>query len=262
MLYPEDYRAVAKSIVQQVEVSEDNLDYVEYRIVRRDGAVRWVDDYGHYTETEACGGIYYVFISDITEKRERMKSDLAVRQGQEMQKALREAQKAEEENRRLVAEVQSAAKLADLMGSVASLLSNMPAMSFSKDAETGRYLACNQSFADYAHKGSPEGVVGLTDAEIFDPETAAHFAADDQKALSMDEPYIFFEDVPDARGVMRNLQTTKLKFRDASGRLCTLGMCVDVTVMTRIKAAEAKRQEMEERLALQEKLLIEERQRA
>ena len=62
------------------------------------------------------------------------------------------------------------------MGSVASLLSNMPAMSFSKDAETGRYLACNQSFADYAHKGSPEGVVGLTDAEIFDPETAAHFA--------------------------------------------------------------------------------------
>ena len=61
---------------------------------------------------------------------------------------------------------------------------------------------------------------------------------------------------------MRNLQTTKLKFRGASGRLCTLGMCVDVTEMTRIKAAEAKRQEMEERLALQEKLLIEERQRA
>ena len=38
------------------------------------------------------------------------------------------------------------------MGSVASLLSNMPAMSFSKEAATGRYLACNQSFAEYAHK--------------------------------------------------------------------------------------------------------------
>ena len=35
----------------------------------------WVDDYGHFTETEAYGGIYYVFISDITEKRERMESD-------------------------------------------------------------------------------------------------------------------------------------------------------------------------------------------
>ena len=37
--------------------------------------MRWVDDYGHFTETEAYGGIYYVFISDITEKRERMESD-------------------------------------------------------------------------------------------------------------------------------------------------------------------------------------------
>lgn len=44
-----------------------------------------------------------------------------------------------EENRRLAGEVQSAAKLSDLMGSVASLLSNMPAMSFSKDAETALY---------------------------------------------------------------------------------------------------------------------------
>ncbi len=27
------------------------------------------DDYGHYTETDTYGGIYYVFISDITEKK-------------------------------------------------------------------------------------------------------------------------------------------------------------------------------------------------
>ena len=53
---------------------------MEYRIIRKDGAVRWVDDYGHYTQTDAYGGIYYVFISDITEKRERMESDMAVRQ--------------------------------------------------------------------------------------------------------------------------------------------------------------------------------------
>ena len=168
----------------------------------------------------------------------------------------------DEENRRLVEEMQSAAKLADLMGSVASLMSNMPAMSFSKDAETGRYLACNQPFAEYAHKASPEEVVGLTDHEIFDSETATHFVEDDKKALAMDEPYIFFEDVPDATGsVIRNLQTTKLKFKDASGRPCLLGMCVDVTEIARQKASEAKQQEMEERLGLQEKLLEEQRQR-
>ena len=397
MVHPDDYTAIRGSIESQVSRSEDNLDHVEYRIVRKDGSVRWVDDYGHYTDTDAYGGIYCVFVSDITEKRQQMESDLAIRQaviealseayhtvwlindvesetfslyrgdtkgatthaapirdalgqlsyskakeyyiettvakcdqerlqrdltldaivarlkerpqfnvtylrvmddGSEryfriefakvnmpggkmgivcgfkdvdaeirqelaMQEELRRGEEATRENRRLMDEVQSAARLADLMGSVTSMLSNMPAMSFSKDAKTGRYLACNQSFAEYAHKDSPEGVIGLTDHEIFDKETADHFVADDQRALSMDEPYIFFEDVPDATGeVIRNLQTTKLKFTEPSGRLCTLGMCVDVTQMTRMKAAEAKQHEMEERLALQEKLLEEERQRA
>ena len=37
------------------------------------------------------------------------------------------------------------------------LIANMPAMIFSKDASTGKYLACNQAFAEYAHKETPEG---------------------------------------------------------------------------------------------------------
>ena len=80
MVYPEDYDSIATSIDHQIESNNDNIDYVEYRIVRKDGAVRWVDDYGHYTETDAYGGIYYVFISDITEKKEWLETDMAVRQ--------------------------------------------------------------------------------------------------------------------------------------------------------------------------------------
>ena len=149
--------------------------------------------------------------------------------------------------------------------SATSLFNNMPAMVFSKDAQTGVYLACNQPFAEYAHKDSPEGVVGLTDFDIFDPATAAHFVEDDKKALSMDEPHVFIEDVPDATGEnYRHLQTTKQKFVDSEGRLCTLGLCVDVTVMARVQSTRTagyfKRQE-ELRLALEGKLQNEEERR-
>ena len=393
MVHPDDYREISDSIIEQIDDNEEGMDQVEYRIFRKDGTVRWVDDYGHYTKTTDFGGIYYVFISDITEKREQMETDMAVRhaviqalsesyhtvwlisdvdletfslyrgdiigetthalpiqqalnqmkysaakdyyirtmvapadrerlqedlkltnivnrlqqkpqfnvnylrtmedgseryfrielakvdmpggkmgvvcgfkdvdddvrEGQAVQKALREAREIEAENRRLAEEARAAAKIAELSNSMTSLLTNVPALTFSKDAESGKYVACNQFFAEYANKETPDQVVGLTDFEIFDPETAAHFVEDDRKTLSMDEPYVFFEDVLDALGNQRHLQTTKMKFTDASDRLCTLGMCVDVTEMMRVKAAEEKsrirQQEMEEHMALQEELL-------
>ena len=394
MVHPDDYDDISSSILHQINESDDQMDYAEYRIVRKDGTIRWVDDYGHYAQTKNYGGIYVVFISDITikkiqrdtdtaardavistlttayntvylindvvteemslyhsdmdsshekaisnalsharytdtkteyvntmvaeEDRERMQEEISlpyilkrfetrdrfsinfiralesgprhyridfgkiympggrigvmmgfkdiddeVRQGRAYQKALKDVKKAEEENRRLNEEVQSAARLADLMGSVSSMLTNMPAMSFSKEVATGRYLACNQAFAEYAGKTRPDEVVGLTDHEIFDRDTADHFVEDDHKAVGMDKAYIFFEDVPDATGaVIRNLQTTKLTFREPSGRLCLLGMCVDVTEMTRIKTAEAeartKQQELKEKLALHEQLMEQE----
>ncbi len=147
------------------------------------------------------------------------------------------------ENEKLRLEADAGRKIAELKESVTALLTNMPAMTFSKDVVTGRYLACNQAFADYARKETPEGVVGLTDFEIFDWDTAEHFVEDDKKALTMDKPYIFFEDVPDAAGHPRRFQTTKLKFVDALGRVCLLGLCQDVTDAMRIK------KEYDERLA-------------
>ena len=75
MLHPDDYEKVTASVNEQIAQSEEKMDYTEYRIIRKDGAVRWVDDYGHYSETETYGGVYYVFISDITEKKERLESD-------------------------------------------------------------------------------------------------------------------------------------------------------------------------------------------
>ena len=137
-------------------------------------------------------------------------------------------------NSQLQLQAENARRIAELTQSMTSLLTHMPALTFSKDAE-GRFLACNQMFAEYASRSTPEDVIGLTDFDMFDHETAAHFAADDQKALSQEEPYIYLEDVQDAMGNPRQLQTTKLRFTDSQGRLCVLGMCVDVTELARIK---------------------------
>lgn len=75
MVHPEDLEEVRKSIRQQVQESKYDLDYVEYRIVRKDGSVRYVDDYGHFIHSEQEGDIFYVFIGDVTEKWMRQKKE-------------------------------------------------------------------------------------------------------------------------------------------------------------------------------------------
>jgi diguanylate cyclase (GGDEF)-like protein len=144
-------------------------------------------------------------------------------------------------------ELKDASRVKELKDTIISLLNNVPAMTYTKDAATGVYLACNQAFAEYAHKKNPDEVVGLAAREIFDPETARLSAEDDRMALSMDEPYIFVEDVRDAAGNRRQLQTTKLKYTDTLGRNCILGICQDVTDTTRIQRESATTKEAYER---------------
>lgn len=141
-----------------------------------------------------------------------------------------------EERRRELAEAE---KLSELRDRFVSLIDNMPGMSFMKDASTGKYLACNRTFAEYAHKDTTDEVVGLTDAQIFDEVTAAHFVEDDRIAVSMSKPYVFYEDVLDAAGKPMQLQTTKLKFKDTAGRICIVGMCQDITDLVSIRREHA-----------------------
>lgn len=71
IVHHEDLDAIEESIRQQIAGSQYDLDYVEYRIIRKDGSIRWVDDYGHFIHSDAVGDIFYVFIGDATEKRKR-----------------------------------------------------------------------------------------------------------------------------------------------------------------------------------------------
>ena len=71
MVHPDDYDIIQDSIDDQIASLENshNMDYVIYRIIRKDGQIRWVDDYGHFATIPGFGDVYYVFIGDITETR-------------------------------------------------------------------------------------------------------------------------------------------------------------------------------------------------
>lgn len=71
MVHPDDLDEVEKSIAEQIAASSDNLDYVEYRITDKNGVTRWVEDYGHFVPRENAADVYYVFISDATDKLTR-----------------------------------------------------------------------------------------------------------------------------------------------------------------------------------------------
>ena len=69
MVYPEDYQAVERSIKEQVIHSRYDLDYVEYRVTDKNVEIRWLEDYGHYMRSKGAGGLFYVFVGDVTKKK-------------------------------------------------------------------------------------------------------------------------------------------------------------------------------------------------
>ena len=71
IVHPDDLEEVEHSINEQIKQSDDDLDYVEYRIIQKGGEIRWLEDYGHFTQSDSDGDIFYVFVVDATERKKR-----------------------------------------------------------------------------------------------------------------------------------------------------------------------------------------------
>ena len=69
MVHPDDFEEIEASIWEQISNSQHDLDYVEYRIIRKDETIRWVEDYWHFIHSKTMGDLFYVFLADTTEKR-------------------------------------------------------------------------------------------------------------------------------------------------------------------------------------------------
>lgn len=68
MVHPDDRKAAEGTINAQTLESGHRHDYLRYRIITKQGEVRYIEDFGHIIYDENGNGYYYVFILDVGEK--------------------------------------------------------------------------------------------------------------------------------------------------------------------------------------------------
>ena len=65
MVHPEDYAKIQNDINAQTFASDRRHDYVRYRIVTKQGEVRYVEDFGHLLHGSDGKKYFYVYIVDV-----------------------------------------------------------------------------------------------------------------------------------------------------------------------------------------------------
>lgn len=64
LVHPDDVERVEKDIRSQVAGSRDKMDFVNYRIRRKDGSIRRVEEFGRRVFIPSVGPVFYVFFLD------------------------------------------------------------------------------------------------------------------------------------------------------------------------------------------------------
>ncbi len=82
IVHPDDLEEIERSIEEQIRENQYDMDYVEYRIIKKDGTIRWVEDYGHFTHSSMYGDVFYVFIEDATDRLEKRMTELEEMNGE------------------------------------------------------------------------------------------------------------------------------------------------------------------------------------
>ena len=115
------------------------------------------------------------------------------------------------------------------------ILDNTPAAVYAKDLQ-GRYLIWNRMMEALFHR-RVDDVLGRTDAELWPPELAGAFVANDRKVLEMRAPLVIEEFAPHDDGLHTYL-STKFPLLDASGEIYAVcGISTDITGRKRNEAS-------------------------
>jgi len=149
------------------------------------------------------------------------------------------------ERRRAEAELRaSRAQLAESHRVRTALVNTIPDFVWLKDRD-GRFVVLNESLARAL--GRPvETVEGRTADDLFPPELAARFAAQDAAVLAAGTPQVLEESLTFADGAERQLETIKVPLRDPSGAVVGLvGTSRDVTERRRLEDQMRQAQKLE-----------------
>lgn len=157
------------------------------------------------------------------------------------------------QNRRAYAEVRasrdvvqtraerSGQQLTESEARFSAFMKDLPGLAWIKDRE-GRYVYCNEAFADRLGR-TPAGVVGLVDAELFPPETAAAYQANDARVIETRKHVATIEEQPVQGKVLASF-VRKFPIHDEKGDIAHVGgVAVDITEQRaaeeRLQASEA-----------------------
>ncbi len=201
-LHPETGREAFKRVVFEIIERGEDFANLENPMLTRSGEIVWVDSSGMAVRDDAGRVVGYRGMDvDITHIK-RFQEQVR------MQTAM-----------------------------ITSLMDSTPDLIFFKDVH-GVYLGCNPAFADFA--GYPrEAIVGHSDMELFEPEVAQGFVANDQRMMARLAPRRNEEWVvsrSDGRRVL--LDTLKTPYRGADGMvLGILGISRDITERSRVEQA-------------------------
>jgi PAS domain S-box-containing protein len=113
---------------------------------------------------------------------------------------------------------------------LATLMDNSPDYIYFKDIESC-FIRISKALADYFNMSGPSEAIGKTDSDIFEPERARQYLADEQEIMRKGKPVINKEEEqswPDGR--VRWVSTSKVPLRNPEGKIVgTFGISRDIT---------------------------------
>ncbi|MDD1685815.1 PAS domain S-box protein [Methanoregula sp.] len=203
----------------------------EYRIIRGDGEIRYID---------MCVGITKN-AEGRTIKTHGVNQDITERKTAEMdlRRAYEQITVQEEELRvQYDSMVTMQQRTAESQQMLTAVLNTVPARVFWKDT-TLRFLGCNESFIDDAGLSDPSDLIGKSDLDMVWKEQALQYRADDQQIIDTGIPKIGYEETQSSSGGCQiHVRTSKVPLRNPDGHIIgILGTYEDITEQKRADEA-------------------------